>query len=881
MILRSIEVENFRKFMPGVAIHLLGEGLNVIVGDNEEGKSILLQAVRSAFFDRHSLTGDYAESFLPYKSKLQPRVTIRFTFKGAEYRLTKGFCQDAFAELQLPDGGVLRGLAAEEQLEKLLRFERPGRGPSDERHQGVWAMFWVEQGRSLLLSPNPISRSTIASTLEREVGDVLGGRRGQRLLAAVRQRYNELFTSRGTARGEYAVAGKRLDEIKEELERTRQQMVQYEGKVDNLERVRDKLRRYDRDRAIDNAGRALAEAERDWERVKQLKGSLEQAVTAEKLAQGKLDLATTRATQRAQKQTEVQAAGTRCEELRESLHARKQAVAPILKRLGEATETHQASSRARDKATQALRDAEAVEKLARARAEIRDLSVRIHQASEAQKRIEKARASSARIPIEKKDVTRLRKLNEELISSNAQLQAAATHVSLDLAKGVEARLGGRKAPPQFTLTTAGILELAHIGRITIVPGGDLDRARAQAGADKTKLEAALAKLGVSDAEEAQALCDQKQELLKQVEISQEALDSHAPEGLSVLQERLAGLQAAMEAKPVAAGQETESVERAEKRRESAKAALRIAEKDYETSAACLNAFQVELAEVRNQEASVEGQLRNAEGEHRRLGEGLAVLRAEVPDSALHQEVIAAKHELDKCRAISEAAGRSLEGANPEEVRFRLEAARKCLANIEKDIAELKRKTTELEIELRATGQRGLGEQYQQLEGQLQVACAAKAKLDREAAAVSLLYRMLTDAEKQAKETFLKPVTDRIAPYLKLLFPGARLDLNEDMQITGLTRAELQEPFDSLSMGTREQLAVLTRLAFADLLAEHEQPAAVILDDAIVNADDRRFDRMLRILQKASERFQVIILSCREREYQRSGAPLIRLADCRR
>ena len=50
------------------------------------------------------------------------------------------------------------------------------------------------------------------------------------------------------------------------------------------------------------------------------------------------------------------------------------------------------------------------------------------------------------------------------------------------------------------------------------------------------------------------------------------------------------------------------------------------------------------------------------------------------------------------------------------------------------------------------------------------------------------------------------------PYLKLLLPGAELKLNEEMNSVALQRGAVEEKFDSLSLGTREQLAVLTRLA---------------------------------------------------------------------
>jgi len=63
--------------------------------------------------------------------------------------------------------------------------------------------------------------------------------------------------------------------------------------------------------------------------------------------------------------------------------------------------------------------------------------------------------------------------------------------------------------------------------------------------------------------------------------------------------------------------------------------------------------------------------------------------------------------------------------------------------------------------------------------------------------------------------------------------------------------------------------------------EKGQPAAVILDDAIVYADEERFKNMLLILAKAAKNLQVIVLTCHEHDYGSSGAHIIRLVDCRR
>ena len=76
------------------------------------------------------------------------------------------------------------------------------------------------------------------------------------------------------------------------------------------------------------------------------------------------------------------------------------------------------------------------------------------------------------------------------------------------------------------------------------------------------------------------------------------------------------------------------------------------------------------------------------------------------------------------------------------------------------------------------------------------------------------------------------------------------------------------PFAS---GTQEQLAVLTRLAFAELLLAQGRPATVILDDALAFSDDLRIERMFDILMRAGQNVQILVLTCRKRLFARLGA----------
>lgn len=60
--------------------------------------------------------------------------------------------------------------------------------------------------------------------------------------------------------------------------------------------------------------------------------------------------------------------------------------------------------------------------------------------------------------------------------------------------------------------------------------------------------------------------------------------------------------------------------------------------------------------------------------------------------------------------------------------------------------------------------------------------------------------------------------------------------------------------------------MLARLAFADLLDEHGKKSPIILDDALVFLEDQRFEKMQRILNRAAERLQILVLTCHERAY---------------
>ena len=117
----------------------------------------------------------------------------------------------------------------------------------------------------------------------------------------------------------------------------------------------------------------------------------------------------------------------------------------------------------------------------------------------------------------------------------------------------------------------------------------------------------------------------------------------------------------------------------------------------------------------------------------------------------------------------------------------------------------------------------------------------------------LLLELLNRKRQQLTQRLQAPLQSHINRYLQLLFPGASLQVDENLMPQQLIRtgprgAEHQA-IEALSFGAREQMGLVSRLAYADL------------DDALVHCDAQRLEQMKRILFDAAKRHQVLLFTC--------------------
>ncbi|MEZ6102860.1 MAG: hypothetical protein R3E01_28285 [Pirellulaceae bacterium] len=92
----------------------------------------------------------------------------------------------------------------------------------------------------------------------------------------------------------------------------------------------------------------------------------------------------------------------------------------------------------------------------------------------------------------------------------------------------------------------------------------------------------------------------------------------------------------------------------------------------------------------------------------------------------------------------------------------------------------------------------------------------------------------------------------------------------DEQGTLLVREEngqWKEP-TQLSRGTREQLYLAIRLAYVQHYRQHAESLPLVLDDILVNFDDRRAENTLDALIELAEHQQILFLTCHEKMVER-------------
>ncbi|REE21909.1 DNA repair exonuclease SbcCD ATPase subunit [Paraburkholderia sp. BL27I4N3] len=852
MKLQSIAIQEFKQFTGKLVIDNLQPGLNLFVGPNEAGKSTIAEAVRAVFLERYKAS--HLKDLLPWgKASGQPSVEVSFELDGMACRLSKQFVTRQRCELRIGQSAFGED-EAEDKLAALLGFSRPARGPLKAENAGVPGLLWVQQGGTQEMRD---STGHAAQYLRDALSQLSGGRESageDALIAAVQRELRQLLTARTQkSTGPLAEAEQTLTRLIEERADLEQQRQQFEANIASLATQQQTFDDTQRKRPWEVHEQKALQAQLRADAVVQLEGSLKGLEQSLKASEAELALPL----QQEQNALDLEAAVAR---ERQQLDALRASVAAVQAEHADAaasvTQFEQAfadANRALELANAAVTAADLRSQIGLFRAESERLEASIAAASRANDAVLEAAREAATLEIDKAKLKRLAALGSELSVLRARTEAAMTRI--------EYRLNGAITVDEKPVSGEGVLRvdeekrigLGALGELRVIPGvSDLPARLSELASLEAQHAQLLQALGVASLGEGEARHERWKAALAQQKSQAKILDVHAPQGIDALRaasataaarmqaanERLAGLPDVSAAPPL---------DEARRNAEIARDALEAARKVLTQAADKKSTGMANAESLADQLQRKQAQLDDEAFRRNRAQWQAKIVEQRVQVEALRKQREGRERELEAARLDDPAA---------EAKRYRASAE---LARGEQNERQVK--IAALRGQLETAGASGLGERLAAVEAKVEQATRRKDELSLRASALSLLDEVLVDERDAAVAQLRAPLTERLGHYLKRIFPQSTIALGDDLSPATLDRFGRADTLEALSFGTREQLGILTRLAYADLLKASGRPTLLMLDDAAVHTDAARRDAIKRALIDAATRHQILVFTC--------------------
>lgn len=865
MKLRSIELTNVRRFAGKTArLSGIGDGLTVLSEANEFGKSTFFDAIHAVFFEKHNSKNAAIKSLQPHAGGA-PEIAVEIDLPEGRRRISKRWINRAQAQVTDPQGRLIHQAdEAEAWIDRLM-----GGGLS-----GPSGLLWVRQGL-MGLEPDGTNaddrrmreeglsaRRGLLSSVTSEIDMMTGGRRMDAVIDRVASELARLVTAGGKpkAGGEWArlvdeAAGlaKKESELRQKADLLSDDLKRRSEVQRILAQLTDPLDKAAREKALLDAKTAfdaalahqaqVTRAETALRLAKMNEDRVKQDVLGAETLISRIDQARTALTGA---EDNYQKARIRADDLNQRLQAASNALEEVLLATRGLRARLQLANRA-----QAARQAKELSE---------DLQRHFDRSRTLQENYDKVVAQRSLIRVTGKHVEAADKA--QLAVDLARARAEALAVTIEARPdGAPATLNGLPFPVgPVPILAATNLTLPGFGSILIDPSS----ARSGNGIDsiaaaEKELARILAQASVETLESARRHWAQAQQLDNEAKHISDLLGEIAPDGIDWLRTRLAS----------ALAEAADAPEQAEDIAEVNKAVLAAEAKEQaaQTAAKSAQSLAVKAGEER---ASAEANRASAQRQ-------LAVALDDAGDPAAllvrmnELKTLAPNLSAETSKAVQEL--NALHATAPDIATSEARLNRAQSSVDQANIAE--RNANDDFVHLNATisarAEEGIEESLLEISGRRAAAEDRAARYEADVRALTRLRRALDEARTKARDAYFEPVLRELQPLLRIIHPDALVTINDQSLLpTTLNRNGQEESLDILSGGTREQVAILTRLAFARLFASAERSVPVILDDALVHSDDDRIEAMFDALHRSARDQQILVLTCRQRAFAKLG-----------
>jgi hypothetical protein len=857
MIVERIAIQEFQQFAGRLEIAGLQPGLNIFSGGNEEGKSSIARAVRTVFIERHKVS-TLKELRPRAKPSGNPLIEVDFTLGADSYALKKQFFKP---RCELTGAGKsYREDEAEDFLAELMGFSYSAKGASRPEHAGVPGLLWVEQGTVQAVKG---AAGNAASYLRDALAQLAGGSNAGGEDAVIAEVQRELFLlvtdKQRRPTGVMLEAINALNALTAQRTELLRQQEQYNADVAALAKAQETCDRLSQEKPWDAFERQIAEAD---SRVKAVAGMEQRIAQTQELMRSTsaelallLEQETTAAREEASVVQQREAVVVADRALREA----EVALGAAQRELQDAQTAKTRANAARDLANvAAVRERFIVEAgLHESRAQ--QLLDTVVAVDDLEHEIWTLKASTT--PQDEQALEQLREAVAELAEVAALEKTGFSQVSYRLQTMVEeggVPLAGTGVMP---VDEARVFDIPQVGQLVVTPAID----QATLAANRVKAEkscaAALAKLGVESLESVQAREAARAVALTRIAVLEKMVAFLAPEGREALSDaqsqaagRLAETHRQIEALP--------DTSIAVSLEEASKLAAEAGDREADAGAKLTKAGQNRMTKAATAE-SLLAALREAEA------------RLQAPEYVARRHA-RAETIVEKRAAVTGLAGqidtvrREMETAKASELTAEIARLKTAAQASRASLRDAESQTITLRARLETVGASGLEERIAQVGAAVEQGERRVTELRLRADALTLLEKSLVDERDRAVEALRAPLTSRLTHYLKFLFGDSSLSLTEDLRPVALTRAQQVDELEGLSFGTQEQLGILVRLAYADLLKDAGRPTLVLLDDIAVFADPGRLEALKAAIRDAATRHQILLFTCKPQDWNDMG-----------
>ena len=850
-------------------------GVTVIEGDNESGKSTIVDAL-DLLLDRNVRDRSSTKRtrlVRPVHRDANPHVEAdistgpyRFVF-SKRWGKTSATCSTTL-DVTAPRREQLTGDEAHDRAYEIL---------DETLDASLLRALQVYQGTELLLPA--FGNTELGAALDATAGDVARVEGHDDLWTAIEAEYNEYWTPTGRSRAALAESQRRVEDAESDVASLEVQLREIEIDADAAARLADDAERLAE--AVVESNETRDEYRRQVEAAEALENDLQSR-------QAELDRADDdrrRALDDQQQRTGLVGDLERRQAALAELNAQAEQSAPVLtaaQRHRDAAETDWNAARQRlDEVQQASTLADRDREHLRQIIEARQFRERHQRLLESQRQLDAADAVIETIDVTDDDISQIESAERTLIAARAAAQAGSATVTATALSDVALTIDGEALPiaqgDQQVLQVAESMEITvpDMLRLSVVAGVEARQLAsdvAGATADLRRLCELAGVAGLAGARlSRQRRVDAERERHQAREAMKRDLADLTTDEIASRAERLAARVAAYAAErvaepPLPADERTATraaldlhdelekcqaqFDSAEDARHSAREALHSEEKTHAALGATIEAAQQTMADAEQR---------------------LTSARDQVSDDELTKRVASTDAIARDAETMRNSAQSLLEASDIDSLRSRLSNAEAAADRARAQQKTNRERHRELLISLELRGERGLGAQLDATRGHRDQCVAKHRSLNERASAAKLLRNVFERRRAEAQQRYRAPYERQVEQFGRIVYDSSfEVEVNDDLGIARRALAGVTLDVNQLSTGAREQLGIIARLACAAIVSPDGGGAPVILDDALGWSDPSRLPRMGAAIAAASRDCQVIILTCTPSRYAHVG-----------